>query len=264
MRISPAVPAPSASDAAAIPRPPDPPWLLGVTWALALAGIAGARALPASIHGGWLDVAGAAALLFVLLPDLRLRRRGEYWEAYGLPRFALRDREVRRAWGRGALAGLASCAIVLPAFLVLFLGWHALLPHLSPELARTIAPYARAAPPALRIPDGFPLQIVLQLLVVALPEELFYRGWMQTSWARAAPARGVRVLGARLGAGFVWTQLLFAAGHLVNPAPWRLATFFPGLWFGWLRARTGSVVAGVVAHALANLFLKVLEASFYP
>ena len=40
-----------------------------------------------------------------------------------------------------------------------------------------------------------------------LPEELFYRGWMQTALgARATPARGVTVLGARLGAGFVWTQ----------------------------------------------------------
>lgn len=256
--------APSASEARPLLRPPDPPWLLGVLWALAIAGIAGARAVPASLHRGWLDVAGAAALLFVLLPDLRLRRRGEYWEAYGLPPFTLREREARKAWGRGALAGLASCAVVFPLFLLLFVGWRALLPHLPPELAQAIAPYARPAPLALRIPDGFPLQVVLQLLVVALPEELFYRGWMQTSWARGAPGRGVRVLGARLGAGFVWTQLLFAAGHLVNPAPWRLATFFPGLWFGWLRERTGSVVAGVVAHALANLFLKVLEASFYP
>jgi membrane protease YdiL (CAAX protease family) len=99
--------------------------------------------------------------------------------------------------------------------------------------------------------------------VVALPEELFYRGWMQTSWARGAPERGVRVLGARLGAGFVLTQLLFAAGHLVTLQPWRLATFFPGLWFGWLRERTGGLAAPIAAHAASNLFIKVLERSFY-
>jgi membrane protease YdiL (CAAX protease family) len=71
------------------------------------------------------------------------------------------------------------------------------------------------------------------------------------------------VLGARLGAGFLWTQLLFAAGHLVVLQPWRLATFFPGLLFGWLRERTGGVAAPVVLHALSNLFVATLEASFY-
>jgi membrane protease YdiL (CAAX protease family) len=47
----------------------------------------------------------------------------------------------------------------------------------------------------------------------------------------------------------------------VTLQPWRLATFFPGLLFGWLRARTGGVVAPAVAHALSNLLLLFLEAS---
>jgi uncharacterized protein len=86
---------------------------------------------------------------------------------------------------------------------------------------------------------------------------------MQTSWARGARGHGVTVLGARLGPGFLATQALFALGHLVVLQPWRVATFFPGLLFGWLRARTGSVAAPVLVHALANLFIKTLEASFY-
>jgi membrane protease YdiL (CAAX protease family) len=104
---------------------------------------------------------------------------------------------------------------------------------------------------------------VVQLLVVALPEELFYRGWMQTTWAATRPGRGVRVLGARLGAGFLATQALFAAGHLVVLQPWRLATFFPGLLFGWLRERSGDLAAPVFVHAASNVFLAILEASFY-
>jgi membrane protease YdiL (CAAX protease family) len=86
---------------------------------------------------------------------------------------------------------------------------------------------------------------------------------MQTSWARAAPSRGVRFLGARLGAGFLWTQALFAVGHLVVLQPWRLGTFFPGLLFGWLRERTGSIAVPVLVHALSNLFIATLERSFY-
>ena len=46
--------------------------------------------------------------------------------------------------------------------------------------------------------------------------------------------------------------------------PWRLATFFPGLLFGWLRARTGGVAAPAVAHALSNLLVLFLEASLLP
>jgi hypothetical protein len=68
-------------------------------------------------------------------------------------------------------------------------------------------------------------------------------------------------LGAPIGPGFLATQALFAVGHLVTLQPWRLATFLPGLLFGWVRARTGDVVAPVVVHALSNLALLALEAS---
>ena len=108
------------------------------------------------------------------------------------------------------------------------------------------------------------LLVLVQLLVVALPEELFYRGWMQTSWARSAPERGVTVLGARLGAGFVWTQAPVRARPPRGPrSRGGSRTFFPGLLFGWLRERTGGLAAPVVVHALSNLFLATLEASFY-
>jgi membrane protease YdiL (CAAX protease family) len=82
---------------------------------------------------------------------------------------------------------------------------------------------------------------------------------MQSGWARSGPSR--RILGAEIGPGFLATQVLFAAGHLVTLQPWRLTTFFPGLLFGWLRARTGNVVAPVVVHALSNLLVLVLDAS---
>jgi membrane protease YdiL (CAAX protease family) len=251
-----------ASEAGAPDRCPDPPRTLVLIWAVVIVGIAVAARAAAALPR-WIDLAGVAALLFVIVPDLRLRARGEDWDRYGLPPLTLRAPAARRAWLRGLSAGLASSALVLPAFALLFAGFAWLLPHLHPALARA-TPYL--APPghvALRFPDGFPLQIVLQLLAVALPEELFYRGWMQTSWARGAPGRGVTVLGTRLGAGFLWTQVLFAAGHLVRLQPWRLGTFLPGLWFGWLRERTGSVAAPVVAHALSNLLIMVLERSFY-
>jgi hypothetical protein len=234
-------------------------------WAQAIAGLAVAKAISFVEPTGLLaaNLAGVAAFLFIALPDARLRERGEGWDAYGLPWEGLGDPRTWRAWVRGAAIAFGVAAVVFPVFAVGFGAFAALLPALPPAVARFLAPYVGAPRFAFRLPEGFAVLALIQLLVVALPEELFYRGFVQTAWARTAPERGVTVLGARLGAGFVWTQLLFAAGHLVVLQPWRLGTFFPGLLFGWLRARTGSLAAPVILHALSNLLLATLEASFY-
>jgi membrane protease YdiL (CAAX protease family) len=243
----------------------DPPRRLVRTWAALVASLAAAKALSLVEPTGLLaaNLAGVAAFLFIWLPDARLRARGEGWDRYGAPFHGLRDPRTWRAWGRGVRDALLVCAVVFPVFLTAFAAYAQLLPELPAGVARALAPYAGTPRFAPRLPDRFLLLCLVQLLVVALPEELFYRGWMQTAWARSAPGRGVTVLGARLGAGFLWTQLLFAVGHLVVLQPWRLGTFFPALLFGWLRERTGSIAAPVVLHALSNVFLATLEASFY-
>jgi membrane protease YdiL (CAAX protease family) len=208
------------------------------------------------------NLAGVAALLFVLLPDRLLRRRDEYWDAYGLPWWGVANGRTWRAWGRGLLWALGLAALIFPLFALGYWGFTEALPSLPAPLARALAPYVGSPTLSWRAPDDLPLRIAAQLLVVALPEELFYRGFMQTAWARAG-GRTVRVLGAELGPGFLRTQLLFALGHLVVFQPWRLGTFFPGLLFGWLRARTGDLAAPVLFHALSNVLMLTLEASFY-
>lgn len=258
-------PSPPSPTLAAPELPPDPPRALVLTWAKAIGGLALAKALslvdPTHLLAG--NLAGVAAFLFIALPDGRLRARGEGWERYGLGGGGLAEPATWRPFGRGVRDALLVAAVVFPLFAAVFWAYAVALPHLPPGLAAVLAPYGGAPRFALRAPDRLLLRIVVQLLVVALPEELFYRGWMQTSWARGAPGRGRTILGARLGAGFVRTQALFAAGHLVVLEPWRLATFFPGLMFGWLRERTGGIAAPVVLHALSNLFIATLEASFY-
>ncbi len=236
------------------------------TWALAVGGLALAKlasiADPTKLLGA--NLAGVAAFLFVVLPDARLRARGEEWTDYGVPLHGLADARTWRAFGRGALVALGVAAVVFPVFAAGFWLYAEALPRVPSALARVLAPYGGAPRLSPRLPDGLAVLALVQLLVVALPEEMFYRGFMQTAWARGAPEKGITVLGARLGAGFLWTQVLFALGHLVVLQPWRLGTFFPGLLFGWLRERTGSVAAPVVLHALSNLFIATLEASFYP
>jgi membrane protease YdiL (CAAX protease family) len=97
-----------------------------------------------------------------------------------------------------------------------------------------------------------------QLVIIALPEEAFYRGYLQTRLDDVWAPR-IRILGAPLGPGILVASLIFALGHLATiHAPARLAVFFPALVFGWMRARTGGVGAGIVFHALCNVFSEAL------
>lgn len=247
---------------AAPSAPPLQPRDLILAWAKCLAIIAVAFVLPIPVVHR--NLAGVAAFAFIAVPDGLLRRRHEHWDQYGLPWWGWRDRRTWSAWTRGLLVALAVCIFVLPVFTACFTAYAVIVPQLPSAVARVLAPYALPPHPSWPgLPPDLAMRLAVQFLVVALPEELFYRGFVQTAWERTEPEHGVRVFGARLGKGFLATQALFAIGHLVVLQPWRLATFFPGLLFGWLRARTGNVAAGIFFHAFSNLFIALLEASFY-
>jgi uncharacterized protein len=102
-----------------------------------------------------------------------------------------------------------------------------------------------------------------QLLVIALPEEAFYRGYLQTSLERELSPK-LSIFGTRIGWGLVLTSAIFAVGHLftdLNPA--RLAVFFPSLVFGFLRIRSKGIGASVAFHAMCNLFSAYLAHSYF-
>lgn len=118
-----------------------------------------------------------------------------------------------------------------------------------------------------------PLWVATQFLLIALPEEYFYRGWLQTrleqAFKRRAEERG-RTLPSWLGftPAIVVTSLLFGLGHLLVPIggmllPTRMSVFFPALVFGWLRHRTDSIVAPVVYHAFSNLMVLFAAVHFF-
>jgi membrane protease YdiL (CAAX protease family) len=105
--------------------------------------------------------------------------------------------------------------------------------------------------------------VLVQLLLVALPEEVFYRGYLQTALDdRIGRDRTVFGVPFNVRSALI-TSALFAIGHyLVIPAPARLAVFFPSLLFGWMRRATGAVTAAVVYHAACNILVDV-AARFY-
>ena len=100
---------------------------------------------------------------------------------------------------------------------------------------------------------------VSQTLVIALAEELYFRGYLQERLQRLFPARRT-VFGAPFGVAIVLTSVIFALAHFLGEYRlYRLGPFFPSLLFGWFRARTGTIVAAVGFHAYANLLSDVLR-----
>src|SRR5262249_24351134 len=101
-------------------------------------------------------------------------------------------------------------------------------------------------------------QILGQFVIIALPEEAFYRGYLQSRLDDVWAPRW-RVLGASIGPGLLVASAVFALGHIATlRQPPRVAVFFPSLLFGWLRARTGGVGASVAFHAMCNVFSDIL------
>jgi uncharacterized protein len=106
--------------------------------------------------------------------------------------------------------------------------------------------------------------ILTQVLGIAIPEEMFYRGYVQTAIDDAVKWR-VQVFGATLGAGIFIASIVFALGHLATTThPTRLAVFFPSLAFGWLRAKTKGIGAAVCFHAACNIFSAYLTDTYFP
>ena len=97
-----------------------------------------------------------------------------------------------------------------------------------------------------------------QLLLVALPEEIFYRGYLQSRLEQKFPKTS-RFLSVDISwKALILTSTIFALGHVLTiPHPARLAVFFPSLLFGWMRAATGSIFSAILFHVICNFFAQV-------
>ncbi len=101
-------------------------------------------------------------------------------------------------------------------------------------------------------------QILLQLCLVAFPEEFFYRGYLLSYFDSIWGVRYFR--GIPLSWGNLFVSVLFALSHLLFGFQlYRLGVFFPSLLFGMMRQKTGSLVSSVLFHASANLLIFFLD-----
>jgi membrane protease YdiL (CAAX protease family) len=108
------------------------------------------------------------------------------------------------------------------------------------------------------------LLVAWQFLATAPGEEIFFRGYVQSRLDQVFP-RNFNLRRVRFGAGLILTALLFGLLHSFNTVDyfsgrftfaWTLAgsTAAMGLFYGWLKERTGSIVPGIALHALTNLY----------
>jgi membrane protease YdiL (CAAX protease family) len=115
----------------------------------------------------------------------------------------------------------------------------------------------------LRLPSNLANEIVVQTMIVALPEEFFFRGYLQTQLDKSF-GRPYRFLRADVGLGLPIAAGVFALCHVPFGGPARMIVFFPGLLYGWLRARTDTIVVPTLYHAASNILMKVMIASLVP
>ena len=166
------------------------------------------------------NVIGLIAATFMLyFPYTWCRRRNETEESYGLKWFLTRRAKIDVV--------LALLVTLIPLTVIVMLmprSWGGGLK--TPSFWQTV-------------------NILGGGIAAAFIEETFFRGWLQTLT--------VRKFGAVTG--IIIATALFAAVHLVavrNAV--RLLTFFPGLIMALLRHRNGSVMPGIIYHAVCNVW----------
>lgn len=212
--------------------------------------------LPKTAHD---LVLAAVPFLFIYVPVYLCKRRGVDSYEYRLAVPAFSD---HAAW-REAFVLVAKIvgAIVVP-WLIGYHLYQTTFFHVSP--ARCLPADWKSWLPVDHshkacLPDDWYLLVPYHLFYVAIPEEFFYRGYVQTRLNEVFP-RKFLIFGTPVGWGLPIACLYFAFGHsLVTVRWWHFATFFPGLVFGWLRERTGHPLAGALFHAWANVTVGFLD-----
>ncbi|MBN1507503.1 MAG: CPBP family intramembrane metalloprotease [Sedimentisphaerales bacterium] len=181
------------------------------------------------LSGRW--VWSLSSLVLVLGAVVPIMARGRHLATLGLQ------------WGQ-VKSGIALLVAAAAGMLVLGFLAVAAFKHMAiqPPLAASIPP------------DGRLVWVLFQFVYVALPEELFFRGYVLGSSLCLLTTSGkMSPLVAGLTAVLL-SAAVFALSHvLILGHAASLLTFFPALLFGWLFVRMGSLVPAVVLHGVANI-----------
>lgn len=177
-----------------------------------------------------------ALALWIYIPTMVILVRRRSFETYGI---------TLKGWKASLrAAGLISLITIPPYVLAVYL----------------LETLVHAADFQVTLPDALPAKIVSFTLFIGLPEEYFFRGYLQTELDTVF-GKPYRLFGIHFGFGLIAASLLFGGVHTLFGAGWPgLLTTFSALLFGWLREKTGSILAPTLYHGLGNLiYLTLME-----
>ena len=103
----------------------------------------------------------------------------------------------------------------------------------------------------MNVNEGILRISLFYLIYTAIPEEIFFRGFMYASVENEP-------LFWKISKANLVTSFLFALAHVLvyyNPAMFK--TFFPALVFGFLYERSGSIIAPVIFHWLSDVIYTI-------
>lgn len=149
-----------------------------------------------------------------------------------IPFFLKPDSRDLKWHPRGILLGLIVSAVLLAAYLAVVWGYGL---------------YSGQSLTINKLSYSF---ILMQLLLVALPEEAFFRGYLQPKFGNNI--KSVVIVSALFAVGHFVT-LCLGGNHGSGVCAQAILTFFPSLVMGYLYLATGSLWASIIFHFLANV-----------
>ncbi len=112
------------------------------------------------------------------------------------------------------------------------------------------------------VPPDIVSTLLKNTFLIALPEEMFYRGFLEHRLEKLWPTtRYVWII--PLGRTVFLASAMFALGHFVgeyNPA--RFGPFFPAFVFSGLTRKGKSITGAVLYHGMSNAFSALLFAGY--
>jgi len=179
-------------------------------------------------------------LLFLFVPYIIAKKKEIKIEEFGI-----KEDEILK----DVIVGLGSATVIFPPFwLGTLFFWHFIF-NIPIEFK-------------FKLPNDIMKQFIVNLFLVALPEEFFYRGYIQSRIKKYFILKKMKNIKASISA-IIITSIFFALSHIITiPSITRLSVFFPSILFGILREIRDSIYPSVILHGLSNIFMNILILSY--
>ncbi len=176
--------------------------------------------------------------IWIYVPTIVILIRRRKFEEYGI---------TLKGWKNSLLLTSITLLIVYPPYFIAFYFFEI---------------FVKSATFQLTLSHAFPTSFVFLTLFISLPEEYFFRGYLQTELNRLL-GKKYWLFGVNFGFGLILSAILFGFVHFLFEAGWPgFLTMFAALLFGWLREQTGGILAPTLFHGFGNVIYVTLVESF--